>query len=394
MSQGNRGEIGPVRPQAHGLNDVGGVRGQLRSRESDKPGRACRAGSGFEVDAVFRDAFDRGTGLSVIERTNKATVAPCAKNLENKFGAAAAGKDHRVLGRRRLGSLGQLLESPAAPGSEINQGELVGAGTDHFLPGGIQHCQITMGQLGWAQDHMTVISPARVFDFERDTFAFPNELVWEYHFDERAGRGWAQKRNPPPTYAHHCFPVVRSARQFYFAAHFDSLAPGVDEAEYRRRIRAVVKTDPRAGTPRQQITIPGYGSLREFSAAHPRWLKEECGGAWQSYAQRGNWRMIMPFSRRGQERMARQISGRAGAGRLPLAHVATFPSLTINHALLVFEASETKEFVEFQAYDPNICTQPLKLRFDRGKRWFEYPRTHYFPGGRVNVYEVYCGMCL
>src|SRR5581483_6010304 len=92
MSQGNRGEIGPVRPQAHGLNDVGGVRGQLRSRESDKPGRACRAGSGFEVDAVFRDAFDRGTGLSVIERTNKATVAPCAKNLENKFGAAAAGK--------------------------------------------------------------------------------------------------------------------------------------------------------------------------------------------------------------------------------------------------------------------------------------------------------------
>ncbi len=241
---------------------------------------------------------------------------------------------------------------------------------------------------------MTVTSPARVFDFESDTFAFPNELVWEYYFDERTGRGWTQKRNPPPTYAHHCFPVVRSARQFFFAGQFDPLAPPLDEAECRRRIRAVAKSDPRAEASNQRIIIPGHASLRQFSAAHPQWLKDECGGAWQSYAQRGNWRMIMPFTRAGQERMARQISARAAAGGLPLVHVATFPSLTINHALLVFGSEETEQSIEFQAYDPNTCDQPLTLRFDRGKRSFAYPRTHYFPGGLVNVYEVYCGFCL
>jgi hypothetical protein len=240
---------------------------------------------------------------------------------------------------------------------------------------------------------MTVTSPARVFDFAADTFAYPNELVWEYYFDERTGRGWTQKRNPPPTYAHHCFPVVRSARQFFFQARFEPLTAGVEEAEYRRRIREVARTDARAKVAVNRISIPGHANLRQFSAAHPQWLKEGGGGAWQSYVQRGNWRMVMPFTRGGQERMARQLAARTAAGALPIIHVATFPSLTINHALLVFARTETEEAIEFEAYDPNICDHPLALRFDRGKRSFEYPRTHYFPGGLVNVYEVYCGVC-
>ena len=33
----------------------------------------------------------------------------------------------------------------------------------------------------------TMLAVRRRFEFERDAFAFPNELVWEYHFDEVTG---------------------------------------------------------------------------------------------------------------------------------------------------------------------------------------------------------------
>jgi hypothetical protein len=34
-----------------------------------------------------------------------------------------------------------------------------------------------------------MLALARRFDFERDTFAFSNELVWEYLFDPVLARG-------------------------------------------------------------------------------------------------------------------------------------------------------------------------------------------------------------
>ena len=236
------------------------------------------------------------------------------------------------------------------------------------------------------------ISSARGFDFNADTFAYPNELVWEYHFDPATGKGWTQKRNPPPTYAHHCFPVVRSARQFLFQARFDPEAAVLSDAEYSERIEAVARRDPNAGPSSvNRIIIPGFANLRAFSQAHPALLKAGCGGAWQSYVQRGNWRMVFPFTRGNQERMAGQLTQGIAAGRLPIVHVATFPSLTINHALLLFGREETADAIGFEAYDPNTPERPLALRFDCRTQWFHYPRTHYFAGGRVNLYEVYRG---
>ena len=121
-------------------------------------------------------------------------------------------------------------------------------------------------------------------------------------------------------------------------------------------------------------------------------LKAGCGGAWQSYAQRGNWRMVLPFTRGGQRAEAGKLGERIAAGRLPIVHVATFPALTINHVLLLFGCLSAGDGWEFQAYDPNICDRPLTLRFDGKSGWFEYSRTHYFGGGRVNAYEIYCGL--
>jgi hypothetical protein len=241
---------------------------------------------------------------------------------------------------------------------------------------------------------MTVIPSARIFDFHADTLAYPNELVWEYHFDAATGREWTEKRSPPPTYAHRCFVVVRSVRQFFYQARFDPQAAPLEDAEYYRRIQAVTRRSPRETTSASRIQFPGFADLRQFSRARPGLLKAACGGAWQSYVQRGNWRMIMPFSRDGQERMAGQLRGAIAEGRLPIVHVATFPSLTINHVLLLFGCAESADALEFQACDPNICNHPVTLRFDRRSRWFQFPRTHYFAGGNVNAYEIYCGAFL
>src|SRR6266481_8908904 len=68
---------------------------------------------------------------------------------------------------------------------------------------------------------------ARRFDFSEDTFAYPNELLWEYHYDAN-GKWTAYKREPRPTYAQHCFVVARCVKQFFEHARFDPRQPVAD----------------------------------------------------------------------------------------------------------------------------------------------------------------------
>jgi hypothetical protein len=231
---------------------------------------------------------------------------------------------------------------------------------------------------------------ARRFEFDRDTFAFANELVWEYRLDLVTGRMRTLRNDPPPTYAHRCFVMVRSARQFFYHARFEPEAPPADAATYRRLIRAVVARDPcRPGLEAERVIIPGYMGLRAFSGAHAALLKAGCGGAWQSYCLWSHWRMVFPFSRRHQARMARQLA--AGVARAPIVHLVRFPSLTINHGIVLFEVQETGLGARFAAYDPNVPAQPAELTYDAAQRTFFFPRNHYWAGGRVDVLEVYRG---
>lgn len=231
-------------------------------------------------------------------------------------------------------------------------------------------------------------SPAS-FDFSRDTFAFANELVWSYSFDAK-GRWTAHAREPKPDYSLHCFVLARSAEQFFKFARFDPQQPVAENAAYRKLIRKIVSINPRKHLREsERIVVPGYADLREFSAAHEKLLKEECGSAVQSYIQRGNWRMVLPFSRREQEKMAKQLLTSVHRDGTAVVHVLRFPSLSINHALLLFAAQETNEEIEFSAYDPNDPAQPVALAFQRNDRTFILPVTHYYPGGRVDVYQVY-----
>jgi len=235
-------------------------------------------------------------------------------------------------------------------------------------------------------------SPAvstRPFDFTKDTFSYTNELFWVYKYDP-SGKWTTEWRDPKPTYAQHCFVVARSAQQFFRNARFDPTQPGADDATYRRLIRKVVSSNPRQSRPdAEKIVIPGYPHLRAFSEAKEKLLKKECGGAWQSYFQLSHWRMIFPFSRCEQARMCKQLQEHLDANHSVVIHLVRFPQLTINHAMVLFDWKQIGEQIEFAAYDPNQPEKPTSLFFDTSKRSFILPANHYFPGGRLDVYEIY-----
>src|SRR5207237_9458850 len=106
--------------------------------------------------------------------------------------------------------------------------------------------------------------------------------------DPVTGKTSIRKNDPPPCYAHHCFVVARSAKQFFLHASFDPTGRAPEDQTCESIIQSVVSRHPsRASNPDDKIVIPGYAKLREFSAARADLLRQKCGGAWQSELQRG-----------------------------------------------------------------------------------------------------------
>lgn len=231
---------------------------------------------------------------------------------------------------------------------------------------------------------------ARRFDLTQDTLAYANELKWEYKIDPATGEMSHQRREPPPAYALHCFGMTRAVRQFYQHVRFAPDQPVADTATYRKLLRELDKRSPRTiSEPAARIIIPGYADLRSFSTAHETLLKAETRGVSESYFQRGHWRMPFPLTRGHQAEEAEQLRARLQDGIPPVVHVLRFPSLAINHALVIQHAEETAEAIRFAVYDPNTPGQPTTLTFRRADRSFYLPANEYFVGGRVKVYEVY-----
>jgi len=230
----------------------------------------------------------------------------------------------------------------------------------------------------------------RSFVFERDTFAFANELLWEYEVNEATGERTTRTREPKPDYHHYCFPMTRAARQFYDFAEFKPQLDRTNIVAAVDLIDAVLKQNPRADPQGvKPIVIPGYTGLRELSQDYEANLKRAIGGNWQSWVQRGNWRMVLPFSRANQARAADELKDAIESGRVPVVHLSRFPALTINHAVLLFAVESNVEEISFHAYDPNTSGQPLTLKFNKADRTFYLSATPYWQGGRVDVYEVF-----
>ena len=231
----------------------------------------------------------------------------------------------------------------------------------------------------------------RRFQFERDTFAFAHELVWKYRFDPVSGTMTTFKADPPPTYYHRCFVMVRATRQFFYHARFEPDLPPADAPTCRKLVREIVSRNPRQPCVEQErIAVPGHDGLRSFSQAHEALLKAECGAAWESYFLRSHWRMIFRVSGRFQEKMAEKLKRSLRRRGVALAHLFRFPRITINHGIALYDFTESERQIEFTAYDPNIPAHPVKLVFEKKKRAFTFAQNIYWGGGKLSVMEIFC----
>jgi hypothetical protein len=231
----------------------------------------------------------------------------------------------------------------------------------------------------------------RTFQFERDSFAFPHELVWQYHFDPVTGAMTTFRSNPPPIYYHRCFVMARSARQFFYHARFAPELPPVELEVYRRIIREIVSRNPRrACAESERVAVPGYDGLRSFSRAQESLLKAELGGPWQSYFLRSHWRMIFPMMPWHREKFARKLKQSLPRRGLTLVHLFRFPRITINHGIVLYGLTELEQTMEFEAYDPNIPEHPMKLVYERKRRVFTFAPSRYWGGGELSVVEIFC----
>jgi hypothetical protein len=241
-------------------------------------------------------------------------------------------------------------------------------------------------------EHGTAGLAPRRFEFALDSFAFANELHWAYDFDPATSKTRFSRRVPAPAYAHRCFVLARTARQFLYHAQFDAAQPSTRDENYRLLIREVISRNPRKPCASGEcVVIPGFASLREFSAARERLLKEECGGAWRSYVLRSHWRMVFPISRAHQARTATALEAAIRRGDSPIIHLVRFPQLSINHGMVLFGASATTTGLDFEAYDPNDPEKPTTVSYDPAHRTFSLPPNRYWAGGRLDVIEIYRG---
>ena len=230
----------------------------------------------------------------------------------------------------------------------------------------------------------------RPFDFCRDRFAFANELQWHYELNPATGRMDFRPKQPKPDYTHRCFVLVRAARQFLYHARWQPDASPANDDDYRQLIRSVLTRSVRfPAQPGNEVVFPGYANLFEFSSARASLLKAECGAAWRSYVLRSHWRMVLPVTRKHQQTAAQRLVSALENKICPIIHLVTFPALTINHGMIVFDARENQAGTEFNAYDPNDPATPARLQFERARKTFLLPANRYWAGGPLNVIPIY-----
>ena len=99
--------------------------------------------------------------------------------------------------------------------------------------------------------------------------------------------------------------------------------------------------------------------------------------------------MVLPVGRKHQQTAAQRLVSSLENKICPIIHLVTFPALTINHGMIVFDALENQAGTEFAAYDPNDPATPARLQFERARKTFLLPPNRYWAGGPLNVIPIY-----
>ena len=235
-------------------------------------------------------------------------------------------------------------------------------------------------------------SPApRPFRYDTDSFAFANETVWNYvNGSVQAGPSSERKRD----YTRRCFVVTRAAVQFWKFARFDPHTPPLSASQLGRRIREVTGRSAWLPPlpPDQRIVFPGFGSLRALSAANPGLFQANIGLGWPVYFRAGNAPIAVPLSPATESKLNDQIFHDLGMNYPTILWLYRFPSLAINHVVVVISGRKDGAHFHYLVYDPNYTDGPKKLEFDAKTQTFSYQTTFYFKGGDVDARAVYRGV--
>lgn len=227
---------------------------------------------------------------------------------------------------------------------------------------------------------------SRTFSWNGDVLAFENDTFWHYSVGP-SGQMTIKSQEAPPPYTRHCLVMTRAVLQFYKFAEFAPRQAKLSPDQYRIRVRKLARI-PVWSEKRERIVFPGFADLHSFSEAYSRMLQEELGIWWPTYFRVGNWRMALPFPRSQQKQYAEIVATRVAAGHPQAVFITRFKPL--NHILIAFRASkDSRGNYQFHCYDPNNSKNPMVLRFDAQTSSFEWPKTKYWPGGRVNVFPIY-----
>ncbi len=140
MGEGDDSEIGLLRMEFHGVDDVPGIGGELFRGEGDEAWGTGGAGGEFEVGDVRRRGGEGGGGLARFERTDGCVGFPGAEDFEEEGDSVAAGEADRGSCGRGVGGGGQLGECPRFTRARQMDGGGVGVTGDDIAPESVQHC--------------------------------------------------------------------------------------------------------------------------------------------------------------------------------------------------------------------------------------------------------------
>lgn len=248
--------------------------------------------------------------------------------------------------------------------------------------------------VGCASDRPST-GAGRSFQYPQDTFAYVNELVFNYENGVHTSPTNAPAREH--SYTRRCFIMAAGVVQFWKHARFDPLAPPVSETELARRIREVRNdatwwpSEPLD----QRIVFPGFTNLYEFSEREGPLLRANMGAGWTTYFHARKFPMPFLPSRDEEFRVADDLQYWLEHGHPMVVWLYNFPHVNINHAVTVYEKAERPrpDVLAFHVYDPNFVDGPRTLLFDTITETFSYGSTFYFPGGPVHVRRMYTGLC-
>jgi hypothetical protein len=229
---------------------------------------------------------------------------------------------------------------------------------------------------------------SKAFNFESDTFAFANQTYFDYKPASDREIEISRRKGSVPDYSRHCFQLCRAVLQFHQFADFRPDLPKVHESEYGQIVRQVSRIPVWSSGPREKVIVPGYEDLRDFSLGQTVTLQKNIGLWWPSFWRLGNWRIVFPAPRSGQERVADWLRSEMDAGRIHAVYITRFKP--INHCLVVYHYTpEANGDLAFEVYDANQPGKLVHLTYRAPDRSFYLDKTWYYNLGLVTVLRLY-----